>query len=120
MAFNREFRFSKKDIIEIMLMIITLTIFIIGFKSLHSSELWIGKNNNALTGYFSMTFAAAILWFYVFVKFFLRHKLGIVVALFVAAMLAYVYSYKVQALIKAKFLKRSGEEKSIIIKPQNF
>lgn len=120
MAFNREFRLSKKDAIEIMLMIITLTIFIIGFKSLHSRELWSGKNNNAVTGYFSMTVAAAILWFYVFAKFFLRHNLGIVVALFVVAMMAYASSYKVQALIKAKHMKKSEEEKAIIIKPQNF
>lgn len=119
MAFNREFRFSKKDVIEIMLMIITLTIFVIGFKSLHSADLWSGKNNNAVTGYFSMTFAAAILWFYAFAKFFLRHNLGIVVALFVIAMMAYASSYKVQAIIKAKHPKKS-QEKAIIIKPQNF
>lgn len=120
MFFNREFKLSKKDIIQIMLMIVFLAVFIIGFVSLRSPELWSGKHNNAVTGYFSMTIAAAILWFYVFTRFFLRHNLGIVVALFVVAMMAYASSYKVQALIKAKHFKKGGEGKAIIIKPQNF
>lgn len=119
MAFDKGFRPTKRDIIEIILMLVGLAIFVAGFRALHSPDLWTGKNNNALTGYFFLTISAAILWLYALMKFLLRHGHATVACFVVAALMAYASSYKVQKLIKAKYFK-DEKERAVIIKPQSY